>query len=56
MKQKWIELKEEIDKFTILVNHTESCLTLIYRTIIKIFKDIDEFEEHMNLFNLVQQL
>ena len=38
MKQKKIELKEEIDKFTILVNHTESLLTLIDKTIRKIFK------------------
>lgn len=35
---KRIELKEEIDKFTILVNHTESLLTLIDKTIRKIFK------------------
>lgn len=56
MKERWIELKEEIDKFTILVNHTESLPTLIDRTIRKIFKDINEFEEHINLFNLIQQL
>lgn len=56
MKERWIELKEEIDKFTILVNHTESLPTLIDRTIRKIFKDINESEEHINLFNLIQQL